>query len=62
MDSLVKDVTILIVTHNLSQAARISKHTAFMHMGNLIEFGETEQMFTNPTVTQTQDYVTGRFG
>jgi phosphate transport system ATP-binding protein len=62
MDSLVKDVTILIVTHNLAQAARISKHTAFMHMGNLIEFGETEQMFTNPTVTQTQDYVTGRFG
>ena len=62
MDSLVKDVTILIVTHNLSQAARISKYTAFMHMGNLVEFGETEQLFTNPAVTQTQDYVTGRFG
>ncbi len=62
MDSLVKDVTILIVTHNLSQAARISKYTAFMHMGDLIEFAETEQLFTNPAVSRTQDYVTGRFG
>jgi phosphate transport system ATP-binding protein len=62
MDSLVKDVTILIVTHNLSQAARISKYTAFMHMGDLVEFAETEQLFTNPAVSRTQDYVTGRFG
>ncbi|CAN1558989.1 PstB ABC-type phosphate transport system, ATPase component [Caulobacteraceae bacterium] len=62
MDSLVKDVTILIVTHNLAQAARISKYTAFMHMGDLIEFAETEQLFTNPAVSRTQDYVTGRFG
>ncbi len=62
LDGLVKDVTVLIVTHNLAQAARISKYTAFMHLGNLVEFGETEQMFTNPRSQQTQDYVTGRFG
>ena len=62
LDHLVTDVTIVIVTHNMSQAARVSHHTAFMHLGNLVEFGETEQMFTNPKVQQTQDYVTGRFG
>jgi phosphate transport system ATP-binding protein len=62
IDGLVKDVTVLIVTHNMAQAARISHHTAFMHLGKLIEFGETQQVFTNPRVPQTQDYITGRFG
>lgn len=62
IDQLVKDVTILIVTHNMAQAARISHHTAFMHLGNLVEFGTTQQIFTTPKVAQTQDYVTGRFG
>ena len=55
-------MTVVIVTHNMGQAARISDQTAFMHMGKLIEFGETEQIFTNPTVDQTRDYITGRFG
>lgn len=59
---LAHDVTVVIVTHNMGQAARISDQTAFMHMGKLIEFGETEQIFTNPTVDQTRDYITGRFG
>jgi phosphate transport system ATP-binding protein len=62
IDVLVKDVTVLIVTHNMAQAARISHYTAFMHLGDLIEFGETQQMFTNPRLAQTQDYITGRFG
>jgi len=62
IDQLVKDVTIIIVTHNMAQAARISHHTAFMHLGTLVEFGETEQIFTNPREKKTQDYVTGRFG
>ena len=59
---LKSDYTIVIVTHNLQQAARISDFTAFMYLGKLIEFGETEELFTNPRSTQTADYVTGRFG
>lgn len=62
IDELVKDVTIVIVTHNMAQAARISHKTAFMHLGDLVEYGETEQIFTNPVETRTRDYVTGRFG
>jgi phosphate transport system ATP-binding protein len=62
IDTLVKDVTVLIVTHNMAQAARISHYTAFMHLGELVEFGETQQLFTNPKLGQTQDYITGRFG
>ncbi|MBN9319622.1 MAG: phosphate ABC transporter ATP-binding protein [Caulobacterales bacterium 68-7] len=62
IDTLVHDVTVLIVTHNMAQAARISHYTAFMHLGDLIEFGETQQLFTNPRLGQTQDYITGRFG
>lgn len=62
IDGLVEDVTIIIVTHNMAQAGRISHHTAFMHLGHLIEFGATEQVFTTPRVPQTQDYITGRFG
>ena len=56
------DHTIVIVTHNLGQAARISDYTGFMYLGRLIEFTSTEQLFTNPKAKRTQDYVTGRFG
>ncbi len=59
---LKKKYTILIVTHNMQQAARVSDYTAFFYMGSLIEFGETKSIFTNPTNQQTQNYVTGRFG
>ncbi|MEA3464649.1 MAG: phosphate ABC transporter ATP-binding protein PstB [Thermodesulfobacteriota bacterium] len=62
MDRLKQEVTILIVTHNMQQAARISDHTAFMYMGELIEFGSTEVMFTNPKEKLTEEYITGRFG
>ncbi|HET6604236.1 MAG TPA: phosphate ABC transporter ATP-binding protein PstB [Xanthomonadaceae bacterium] len=55
-------VTILIVTHNMQQAGRVSKYTAFMYLGELVEFGETEQIFTNPSREQTENYITGRFG
>ncbi len=54
--------TIVIVTHNMQQAARVSQRTAFFHLGNLIEFGDTAQIFTNPGVERTKDYITGRFG
>ncbi len=54
--------TICIVTHNMQQAARISDYTAFMYMGELVEYGETDQIFTNPREKQTEDYITGRFG
>lgn len=59
---LKKDVTIVIVTHNLHQAARISDYTAFMFLGDLIEFSETGQLFTNPVDKRTENYLTGRFG
>ena len=54
--------TIMIVTHNMQQAARVSQRTAFFHMGELIEFGKTSDMFTNPREQRTKDYITGRFG
>ncbi|MEK8088592.1 phosphate ABC transporter ATP-binding protein PstB [Thermithiobacillus plumbiphilus] len=54
--------TILIVTHNMQQAARVSDYTAFMYLGELVEFGETNAIFTNPTKKQTEDYITGRYG
>jgi len=54
--------TIVIVTHNMQQAARVSDYTAFMYMGELIEFGATDELFTNPTKKQTEDYITGRYG
>jgi phosphate transport system ATP-binding protein len=54
--------TIVIVTHNMQQAARCSDFTAFMYAGDLIEFGETKQIFTNPSRRETEDYITGRFG
>jgi phosphate transport system ATP-binding protein len=59
---LKKDFTILIVTHNMQQAARCSDYTAFMYLGDLIEYGVTETMFTKPSKQQTEDYITGRFG
>jgi len=59
---LKKDFTIVIVTHNMQQAARISDHTAFFYLGELIEFDSTRKIFTNPAKKQTEDYVTGRFG
>ncbi|NOX76704.1 MAG: phosphate ABC transporter ATP-binding protein [Gammaproteobacteria bacterium] len=54
--------TIVIVTHNMQQAARVSDYTAFMYMGDLIEFGDTNTLFTNPHKKQTEDYITGRYG
>jgi phosphate transport system ATP-binding protein len=59
---LKRDYTIVIVTHNLQQASRVSDRTAFFYLGRLIEYGETEQVFTTPRLKQTEDYVTGRFG
>jgi phosphate transport system ATP-binding protein len=59
---LKKELTIVIVTHNMQQAARIADVTAFLYLGELVEFGTTRQIFTNPSKKQTEDYVTGRFG
>jgi len=59
---LKNDFTIVIVTHNMQQAARVSDYTAFMYMGDLIEFGVTDTLFTNPAKKQTEDYITGRYG
>ncbi|MFW5874911.1 MAG: phosphate ABC transporter ATP-binding protein, partial [bacterium] len=56
------EYTIIIVTHNMQQAARVSDITAFFYMGRLIETGDTETMFTRPKLKQTEDYITGRFG
>ncbi len=60
--SLKKDYTIVIVTHNMQQAGRVSDYTAFFYMGTLVEYNETKIIFTNPQNTQTQNYITGRFG
>jgi phosphate transport system ATP-binding protein len=62
IDELKDDYTIAIVTHNMQQAARVSDFTAFMYLGELVEFGETTRIFTNPDDRRTQDYITGRFG
>ncbi|TDR84539.1 phosphate ABC transporter ATP-binding protein PstB [Enterovirga rhinocerotis] len=62
IDQLKSEFTIVIVTHNMQQAARISQYTAFMYLGEVIEFGPTNQIFMTPTKKQTHDYVTGRFG
>ncbi len=62
IDELKNDYTVVIVTHSMSQAARVSDYTAFMYLGELIEFGETKQIFTNPREKATEDYITGRFG
>lgn len=62
IQELQKTVTIVIVTHNMQQAARISKYTAFMYLGELVEFGETDGIFVNPSNKLTEEYITGRFG
>ncbi len=62
IDELKDDYTIAIVTHNMQQAARVSDYTAFMYLGELVEFDTTSKMFTSPTDRRTQDYITGRFG
>jgi phosphate transport system ATP-binding protein len=62
MDELRENYTIVIVTHSMQQAARVSQRTAYFHLGELIEIGETSQIFTNPQHKLTQDYITGRFG
>jgi phosphate transport system ATP-binding protein len=59
---LKKDYTIVIVTHNMQQAARVSDYTAFLYMGELIEYGDTDRLFTNPREERTEQYITGRFG
>jgi phosphate transport system ATP-binding protein len=62
MEELQKNYTIVIVTHNMQQAARVSQRTAFFHLGNLVEWGDTEQIFTSPSDERTQGYITGRYG
>jgi len=62
IDRLKQDYTIVIVTHNMQQAARVSDYTAFLYLGKLVEFGPTKQIFENPTEKLTEDYISGRFG
>lgn len=62
IDELKEDYTVVIVTHSMQQAARVSDYTAFMYLGELIEFGPTKEIFTRPKKTATEDYITGRFG
>ncbi len=62
MEELRRNYTIVIVTHNMQQAARVSQHTAFFHLGTLVEWGATEQIFTSPSDERTQGYITGRYG
>ena len=62
IDELRENYTIVIVTHSMQQAARVSQRTAFFHLGTLVEWGETEQIFTMPNDERTQGYITGRFG
>ena len=62
IDELSENFTICIVTHSMQQAARVSKRTAYFHLGNLVEIGDTKQIFTNPRHKLTEDYITGRFG
>ena len=62
IDELKEDFTIVIVTHNMQQAARVSDYTAYLYLGDLVEFGDTSTVFTNPKRKETEDYITGRFG
>ena len=62
MDELKTDYTVVIVTHNMQQAARVSDYTAYMYLGELIEFGDTDTIFIKPERKETEDYITGRFG
>ena len=59
---LKQDYTVVIVTHNMQQAARVSDYTAYMYLGELIEFGKTDEIFIKPKKKETEDYITGRFG
>ena len=59
---LKRDYTIVIVTHNMQQAARVSDHTAYFYLGRLVEYGPTDRIFTSPSRPETEDYITGRFG
>ena len=59
---LKKDYTIVMVTHNMQQAARVSDKTAFFYLGEMVEYGDTKRIFTNPEKEATQNYITGRFG
>ena len=62
MEDLKNEFTLVIVTHNMQQASRVSDYTAFLFMGELVEYGETEKIFLTPKKKQTEDYITGRFG
>ncbi len=62
IDELGQSIAVVIVTHSMQQAARVSQRTAFFHLGNLVEYGETEQIFTNPRDPRTESYITGRIG
>jgi phosphate transport system ATP-binding protein len=62
VSELKKEYTVAIVTHNMQQAARVSDFTAYMYLGELVEFGKTEQIFMKPAKQETEDYITGRFG
>ena len=62
VEELKERYTIAIVTHNMQQASRVSDYTAFMYLGELIEFGETDDLFLKPSRKETEDYITGRFG
>ena len=62
MSGLKSKLSILVVTHNMQQAARISDYTAYMYLGEMIEFDATDKIFTNPSKKETEDYITGKFG
>ena len=62
IDELGRSIAVVIVTHSMQQAARVSQRTAFFHLGNLVEYGETDQIFTNPADSRTEAYITGRIG
>ena len=62
IQELKRDYTIVIVTHNMQQAARVSDYTAYFYLGRLVEFDSTSVLFTNPSRQETEDYITGRFG
>jgi phosphate transport system ATP-binding protein len=62
IDQLKGTYSIVIVTHNMQQASRVSDYTAFMYLGQLVEFGPTTELFTRPKLKETEDYITGRFG
>ncbi len=62
IDELRHNYSVVIVTHSMQQAARVSQKTAFFHLGDMVEYGDTSAIFTNPVDQRTQDYITGRFG